>query len=171
MENPLAVANYFVKKSFDSGEELTPMKLVKLVYIAHGWYLGLTGDPLIDEPVQAWQYGPVVETVYEHFKKYGRNRIDEFAYVFQYDGLKADYQVPMVQKDELKLFLDKVWDVYKGYNGVQLSTLTHKPNTPWDQVFNKLGGKDVKSTVIDNNLIRQHYKTKALTSTTPIPNA
>ena len=38
----------------------TPMGIVKLVYLAHGWQLGWDGEPLINEPVEAWTYGPVI---------------------------------------------------------------------------------------------------------------
>ena len=44
--------------------ETTPMHVLKLVYLCHGWCLGFTGEALINEPVEAWTYGPVVPTVY-----------------------------------------------------------------------------------------------------------
>ena len=40
--------------------ETTPMHVLKLVYLCHGWVLGLTDQALIDEPVEAWQYVPPV---------------------------------------------------------------------------------------------------------------
>jgi len=76
MYNPLAVANYFIYKSIDEGVSITPMKVLKLVYIAHGWHLGIRKEPLITEQTEAWKYGPVVESVYIAFKKYGKNDID-----------------------------------------------------------------------------------------------
>jgi len=63
METPLAVANYFIKKSQDDGIAVTPMQLVKLVYIAHGWHLGLHHSQLLTESIQAWKYGPVIPSV------------------------------------------------------------------------------------------------------------
>ena len=32
----LVVSNFFINKSIEEGVELTPMKLLKLVYITHG---------------------------------------------------------------------------------------------------------------------------------------
>jgi len=43
------VANYFIKKSLQEKRPITPMKLQKLIYFAHGWNLGLAGKPLINE--------------------------------------------------------------------------------------------------------------------------
>ncbi len=47
----LAVANFFVEKSISTGIELTPMKVIKMVYIAHGWHLAIKNSPLIAEAV------------------------------------------------------------------------------------------------------------------------
>ena len=42
-----AIANYFLEKAKAEGNSLTPMQVQKLVYFAHGWYLGLFGEPLL----------------------------------------------------------------------------------------------------------------------------
>lgn len=76
MLNSEAVANYFIQKSFDTGIGLTPMKLLKLVYIAHGWHRGYFSENLINDAVQAWRYGPVIPDLYRKVKGYGRRDID-----------------------------------------------------------------------------------------------
>jgi len=75
MESALAVANYFIKKGIDTKKSVSPMKLQKLVYFAHGWRLALYNSPLIDEAIQAWQYGPVIPGIYHEFKHYGNRDI------------------------------------------------------------------------------------------------
>ena len=77
--DPKAVANYFLDCAKEDGESLTLLKLVKLVYLAHGWHLGLTGDPLIKENVEAWRYGPVVPSIYHDLKIFGNNAITRYA--------------------------------------------------------------------------------------------
>ena len=160
METPLSVANYFLKESFKTAVELSPMKLVKLVYISHGWHLGLTGEPLLSEAVEAWKYGPVCPAVYHKFKNYGIAPIRSLAI----DALVGDgskQSIPEVTSDEAKPILDKVWEVYRGFTGLQLSALTHQPDTPWYITWHKNGGKDNQHVVIPNNLIQQHYAAKA----------
>jgi uncharacterized phage-associated protein len=153
MHNPISVANYFIQKSLNDGTELTPMKLVKLVYIAHGWHLALNaGQPLLTDGIQAWKYGPVVPKVYHAFKKYENSRIPCLESV--------SGEVPMIAEPALTAFLDKIHDVYKKFNGLQLSTLTHQPNTPWDIVWNQQNGKSSKSVIIPNDIIRAHYEQK-----------
>jgi uncharacterized phage-associated protein len=149
MQNPIAVANYFIRKSMDDGCELTPMKLVKLVYIAHGWYLALQGEELLPEAVEAWRYGPVVPKIYHTFKKYTNERITSLAY--------EDNEIVIVTDPPVVRFLDKIWDTYKTYSGLQLSTLTHQPNTPWDIVWNTENGKSQQHAIIRNSLIKEHY--------------
>jgi uncharacterized phage-associated protein len=75
MYDAIAIANYFIEKSLATGKRLTPMQLVKLVYIAHGWYLARTGKPLLADAVQAWQFGPVIPTLYHEFKQFRDGQI------------------------------------------------------------------------------------------------
>ncbi|MBC8082638.1 MAG: SocA family protein [Hymenobacter sp.] len=158
MENAVAVANYFVRKSLDSGIPVTPMKLVKLVYVAHGWYLGLTGEPLIAEGVQAWKYGPVVPTVYANFKVHGGNPITAPAGMLSENGQSIYYSI---NSPELVAFLDKIWDEYKDYSAVELSALTHQEQTPWFDAWHIKGGKDNRAVPIANAAIQSYYQVLA----------
>ena len=155
MENALIIANYFIKKSLDSGVEVTPMKALKLVYLAHGWYLGLIGQPLISEGVEAWQYGPVVPSVYDRFKGYGGKQITELCPV-PVPGPKIRYYD--ISDPQLTEFLDKIWDVYKGFSGVELSASTHQEGTPWYKTWYGDGGSRRRNATIPNDLIKDHYK-------------
>ena len=125
------------------------MKMVKMVYIAHGWVLCFTEKPLLFERVQAWKYGPVVPNVYHEFKRFEDSPVP-FA--------MADF-LPSLNVDDEKVMdvLGGVWNGYKGFTGIQLSTMTHQPDTPWYQTWYACGGKDSRGTIIDNQLIRQHY--------------
>src|ERR1700689_5397887 len=74
-----AIANELIKLSLQkTNSGLSPMKVQKLVYFAHGWYLALTGGrPMINEPVEAWKFGPVVPSLYYELKKYGETPITD----------------------------------------------------------------------------------------------
>ena len=154
MKTALEIANYFIEKSLDSGVELTPMKLNKLVYIAHGWYLGLSDRPLIGEAAQAWKYGPVIPSIYHRFKAYGGAQITSL------EPANDLVTIPEVRDEELKAFLQRIWDVYGNLSGLQLSSLTHQEGTPWSVVREKFNSKDDGGAIIPNDLIKQHYKEK-----------
>jgi uncharacterized phage-associated protein len=147
-QSPFAIANYFIRKAAETGVTLTPMKLIKLVYIAHGWYLGLAGKPLLREPVEAWQYGPVIESLYHAFKRYGNTPIPPSA---DTGAVISDNE----HRDITRL-LDKVWEKYSRLTAAQLSTITHQPNTPWTQVYNPNG----INVIIPDDIIRKHYQDK-----------
>lgn len=156
MLNSEAVANYFIQKSFDKGVSLSPMKLLKLVYIAHGWHRGYFSTNLINDAVQAWRYGPVIPDLYRKLKHFGRRAID--APIEGY-GIAGDSQNP-VPEDRTLALLDRVWDIYSQYGGVELSAMTHQSGTPWDQIWKSSGGEDYRGAIIPNELIEQHYKQK-----------
>ncbi|KAA3436976.1 Panacea domain-containing protein [Rufibacter hautae] len=153
MENALAVANFFLKKSFDTGEPVTNMKLVKLVYIAHGWYLGLSGQPLLTEPVEAWKYGPVVPSIYYSFKDYGGEAIRQMVTA----GNATESSPVSLSDPDLVPFLEKIWEVYGQFSGVDLSAMTHQDQTPWKQVWDTQG-KHSNNVIIPNDLIKEYYQ-------------
>ena len=156
MSEPVqAVANFFIKKSAEERKPITPMKLLKLVYIAHGWHLGLTQTTLIDESVEAWRYGPVIPSLYRKFKSFGDSPIPESAIATN---------VQLSSPERLEPFLQSVWNIYSKYDGLQLSSMTHAPNTPWYQVWHVEEGKNYMGADIPNRLIQQHYMEKAATN-------
>lgn len=68
------VANMIISRYADR-DELTNLKLNKLVYFAQAVSLRTHGTPLFDDEIQAWAYGPVEPLVYRTFSHYGRNVI------------------------------------------------------------------------------------------------
>ena len=66
-----AVANELIELAKQEGRAFTPLQLLKLVYIAHGWMLGLRQKPLIRDRIEAWKYGPVIPALYHDLKRYG----------------------------------------------------------------------------------------------------
>lgn len=139
----LAAAQYILKQRNDAGDAITPMQLIKLVYIAQGFMLGKHGRPLIDEPVEAWQYGPVVPSVY-HAVKHFRS-----APIIDVPGAPPGYAFTRDECDTM----DFVAKNYGPHNGITLSTATHQPGTPWDQTWRTWG----KNAEISNDLIESFY--------------
>lgn len=132
------IANAFLQRSFNGREKIEPMKLQKLVYLAHGYYLAATkGNPLINEAFEAWKYGPVVPSLYHEFKHCGAQPISELA--TEVDFEKFDFE-PVAAPESDKLVrdvIDFVWDTYKGWSGLKLSDLSHKPGWAWERTRTK----------------------------------
>lgn len=138
------IAEYFLDKYSNEGK-LTPMKLIKLVYIAHGWCLGLTGKPLIKDTPQAWKYGPVIPKLYYLYKSFGDQAIK----------LTSGPRKP-IKDESIKKFLDSVWNRYGHLDGTQLSALTHQNYTPWWYVW--MANVNAKNLDIPNDLIKTYYQ-------------
>jgi len=149
--NSAQIANFFIKKSHSTGIELTPMKLIKMAYIAHGWHLGLYDTELLDEVIYAWKYGPVITSMYYAFRDYGDGQIDR---------LYSSPNKTPYPDEAIIPFLEKIWDLFKNYDGIQLSSMTHQPGSPWYKVWNEMGGKDKKDVTIPNDIIKEFYKNR-----------
>ncbi len=162
-QSALAVANTFIEIAEEHHQKVTPLKLLKLVYFAHGWHLALTGKPLIDEPVEAWKFGPVVCSVYHAFKSYRDKDIEDKESILDMDAPGFDWITPVIEKGDesnLRVFLEKVWDTYGKLGAGQLSNLTHQSDSPWFQVWERENGKGQKGIDIPNDLIKAYFESK-----------
>lgn len=142
------VAAYLIRKVNEDDiykNDMIPLKLQKLVYICHGWMLGIYGERLIKEDVEAWQYGPVIKELYEELKKYKKSHISSIK-----------NQSEQMFEEHVKRLLDKVLSVYCKYTATELVALTHQQSTPWYKITS--GDALVFSgLVIPIEMIREYY--------------
>ena len=114
----ISVARYLLDRAHRGGRGLSPMKVIKLVYIAHGWMLGLYGRPLICENVEAWRYGPVIRELYHEVKR------------FRSGSIPPEKVVPPVDREEFdkreKSVMDQTLDIYGRHGAIRLSQMTHE---------------------------------------------
>ena len=150
-----AVANFFLDCASAEKKKLDPMKLQKLLYVAHGWHLALDNEPLIDERVEAWRYGPVIPSLYHEFKGVGSGPIEGYATRFNIH--KLEFEEPRIDDaDPIVDFLERIWDVYGEFTAVQLSNMTHQPESPWGKTWSQNRG--VRNLNISNDVIGEHYQ-------------
>jgi uncharacterized phage-associated protein len=143
MVDARVVSNRLVEIARLRGDTLTPMQVLKLVYIAHGYSLGARGVPLIPNRVEAWKFGPVIPSLYhaiKHWRDKPVGRIDT-------TGLEGF-------RDGEPDLVDAIYEAYKGMDGISLSNLTHQPGTPWAEVYRP----DHANITIPDDLIEHHYR-------------
>ena len=140
------VANYMLEKAAADGRTLTVMHLLKLVYIAHGWWMGLTERPLIRDRVEAWRLGPVIPRVYDEF----RPGTLEIPCLIMHSSGKP-YVNDFTTSE--RAIMDMVYDKYSPLSAHALSDLTHEEGAPWDQVKDK-----GDFAVIPNKIIGDYYR-------------
>ena len=140
------VANRFLELAKDRGKTLTPLQLMKLVYIAHGWMLGLHSRPLITDNIEAWKFGPVIPRLYSCVKEFGSAPVQ--------GPLKERwFSHPNPLDDTEEDVIQQTFEVYGGLSGIRLSALTHQKGTPWAKTWSP----NSWATQIPNDLISEHY--------------
>ncbi|MCY4446443.1 MAG: DUF4065 domain-containing protein [Rhodobacteraceae bacterium] len=151
-----AIANYFLAKYGNNG--IIPLKIQKLVYIAHGWYLAFHDEPLVnDEFAEAWEYGPVFASLYHELKYRGNLPVLDLATEFDHSLKKIKPKVNP-KDDQTTRLLDKVWEIYGYRSGQELSKLCHQPNSPWEKA--RTENPMIRNAHIDNRLIQEHFLNK-----------
>jgi uncharacterized phage-associated protein len=145
MYTAITIADEILRLAKKEGKRLTPLQLMKLVYISHGWSLGIRNIDLFKDRIEAWKFGPVIPSLYQATKKFGRSEIP-------LDLVDID-RASLVDEPTQK-FLADVYSKYGSLNGIQLSGLTHQLGTPWEQVYDN----GVLGIEIPDSIITDHYK-------------
>lgn len=126
--NAFDVSQGFIELASEKDEnDLTNLKLQKLLYFAQGIHLAEKGKPLFEDEIQAWNLGPVVSTIYDTFKECGAFPITTFDVKFE------SKKVPK----ETQRFIGRIWDEWGKYSADYLVNETHKENSPWQKNFVK----------------------------------
>lgn len=143
------VANFFLKiVDRDAGSTITPLKLQKILYYAQGYYLAKNNKPLFKEDFEAWAHGPANNDVYEKYKNYGFNAIDE----------PSSEEVPDFN-DKLVDFLYSIWNVFGIYDGKYLENLTHQ-ETPWIEARKGYQPGEKCNVIITKESIKKFFQTE-----------
>ena len=140
----IEIANKIISKGIEdeNGELVSNMKLQKLLYYEQGFHLAYFNEPLFNDEIEAWMYGPVVQRVYDEFKEYGKKGIENI----------DCSNIVKLQDVEERLF-DEVYRVYSAYSAVGLMEMTHN-EAPWNSVQVGVG------SVIDKETIRKFFLTR-----------
>ncbi|MFN9090790.1 MAG: Panacea domain-containing protein [Alphaproteobacteria bacterium] len=154
--SPKAIANAFLQRSFNDKKVMGHMKLQKLVFLAHGYFLASTGGtPLINEPFEAWDYGPVCRSLYQEFRQFGGQPINRLATELNWD---SDTEVPVAvpaDDESAKKVIEFVYGAYNASDPFALSDLTHKSGWAWDKTREadpfKLRNKDIQNDLIEKD--------------------
>lgn len=149
MHNATSIANFFIRKGIEEGKLVDQMKVQKLVYFAHGWYLAITNQPLINEAVEAWRFGPVIPSLYHSLKHSGNQAITTT--INEKELATDDTDL------ELRAYLSAIWNLYSPFTGIQLSNMTHEEETPWAKIAKEFNNQIPADKDIGNEAIKQYF--------------
>ena len=143
-----------VAKYILSHVKCTQLKLQKLVYLCYADYLCSTGKGLFTDEIYAFKYGPVVDTVYAKYKKYGYKPIEKESENIDSKNIS---EMPsksriLFAKDGLEKVqsIDKTLRKYSNLTASQLVEVTHRAKSPWSVTYkeNWLFKQKMKDDVI-----------------------
>lgn len=112
--------NEFVRNiQNEDTDNITNMKLQKLLYYAQSAFISIKNKPLFSNPILAWQHGPVIKEIYEKYKNNGNQGI------LDYD----EENIKSIEKEDVDLLID-VYNLFGEYSAWGLRNLTHSEK-PW----------------------------------------
>ena len=138
----MTAANYMLYIMSDTFDDLTNMKINKLLYFAQGYYLRKYGTPLFADGIEAWEHGPVVPEVYFAYKAYGDQPIKDYN-----SNIIAD-----VSPEAEEVMYDVARE-YGRYTASALRNTTHVVGSPWSKVY---GGSHT-CNVIPVSMIQSYF--------------
>ncbi len=144
-EKMLLTISYIFKKA----EEVTPLALQKILYFIQGLYMVLFNTELFSEECEAWAHGPVFRDVYEVFKNFRYNPIDDIRFAMFQNRFHE------LSENEKKV-IDLVIESFGVYSGKTLEQITHDEK-PWtDARINCLPGAP-SNEIISKESIKTYF--------------
>lgn len=147
------VAKYILALSSpEIGDIISNMKLQKLLYYAQGLYLAKYGEPLFEDEIEAWDYGPVVKSVYHDYKSFGAGAIF----------------IPLADRGKglskrVRKLLSAVYIALGQYSASKLMHMTHS-EAPWKQTYTSktkvISVDSMRNFFTDSVLVREVFQSK-----------
>ena len=134
---------------FERLEEVTPLMLQKLLYFVQGVYSAIYGKPVFSEDCRAWIHGPVYPEVYDLFRDFKYNPIDDARFALL--GGTED-----ALTDDEKRVVDLVVNTFGMYGGKVLEKITHN-ETPWREARKGYGDSIPSSELLQKDRIMKYY--------------
>jgi uncharacterized phage-associated protein len=139
------IATWFVNRvDRDSGDDITHLKLQKLVYYAQSWHLANYHEPLFKEDILAWTHGPVIMTVWLKYKQHNWQSLPPEKIDTEIDCKSAK-------------FLELVYQSYAHINAKTLEKMTHD-EPPWREARGNLPLEAKCTTPINVETMRTYYR-------------
>jgi uncharacterized phage-associated protein len=136
----LQVAKFIIQKA---KSPVSNLKIQKLLYYVQGWHLGIHGEPVFSQPIQAWIHGPVVPYVFAKFKEY------------KWTSIPPD-PVPVVLTPHLETHVMKVLGAYQHLTAAQLEARSHKER-PWNEARKGLSPDEPSTAEITHASMKRYF--------------
>ena len=134
---------------FEQMKEVTPLALQKILYFIQGIYMVIFGKPLYKEDCMAWIHGPVYEEVYDLFRDFKYNPIEDNRFAIFKDRFEE-------LSEQEKKIIDLVINTFGKYSGKVLEEITHE-ELPWKNARVGYGSSEPSREIISKDEIRNYF--------------
>jgi uncharacterized phage-associated protein len=153
------VANCMLDLAEARSIAVSQLKLQKLLYFCQGWHLVDFGHPIITDDFEAWAYGPVVRSVRDQFRNFGRRPVT--ARCLFLNLRSGAYEAREYSFDKrVRSHFSFILASYGQLSPISLSEMTHFEGYAWHKTRNS---KEIAnlSSVISVEEIRAEFVTRA----------
>ena len=152
------IANELIRLASKDQRTFNQMQLQELVYIAHGWCLAISGQPLTGDRPEALDHGPEYRRLADALAHCGVDPVTTEIDCGEVWGL-SETDATLSHEAELSVFEQEILGrVYADYGNLDirhLAMVTRAKGPPWDTVY--AGGMG-KSHDISHNLIKAQFE-------------
>lgn len=128
---------------FYSNWNLSNLQMQKILYLAHMFFMGRNqGEPLINENFEAWDYGPVIPSLYHEVKFFGNSKIKD---IFFHTTINETSKESKIIKEAVTAFGNAP--------PAKLVAITHNEEGAWAKHY----VQNAKGIVIPNADIIKEY--------------
>lgn len=134
-----------------SGWKLSNLQMQKILYLADMNFVGQHGARLVDEDFEAWDYGPVIPSLYHECKAFGSKRVPDIFW-----GAEIISGTPEAE------MIERAWQRLKALNPGRLVENTHWAGGAWAKRY-VAGNRGIK--ILTSDMVDEYRKRRAQFST------
>ena len=152
MYNVIDVCRHIINYSNDKRYGISNLKLQKILYFVQAFFLICKDRPCFREPIEAWDFGPVVPAAYREYKQFGSINIPYIETYFKFESknlwdVVAMKYVDNVISDNDKKLIDMVVDKFSRYSATALVYLTCR-QAPWKNSYSPDRANEIKLDIL-----------------------
>lgn len=99
----LDIARYVINYTIENNNAISNIMLQKIMYYIQANFLVNKNKPCFDEEIINWEYGPVIQEVYDEFKRFGRCKIQDKQEEYEkivFDDKKMELEIKIEKYDD-----------------------------------------------------------------------
>lgn len=137
------LARYIITKCTLDGKPISNLQLQKILYFVQGAFYYKLNRSIFDDPIRAWDYGPVIDNVYDMYKKHGSSTIHDIDINFESTFSKER------NPEATRELVDIVVESLREMDPWELVKISHEDGTPWKKNY-QMWWPTIEETQIEN---------------------